>query len=67
MPPWHADPAYGTWANDRRLTDVERDTLVRWVEAGRARGTGPRPTASAARPASTRARARGGWASPTWW
>ena len=26
MPPWHADPAYGTWGNDRRLTDVERDT-----------------------------------------
>jgi hypothetical protein len=34
MPPWHADPAYGAWANDRRLTDVERDTLLRWIKQG---------------------------------
>src|SRR5688572_16880894 len=23
MPPWHADPAHGTWANDRRLSAQE--------------------------------------------
>ena len=23
MPPWHADPQIGTWANDRSLTDDE--------------------------------------------
>jgi mono/diheme cytochrome c family protein len=34
MPPWHADPTYGTWENDRRLSDVERDTLLRWIKQG---------------------------------
>ena len=24
MPPWHADPRYGEFANDARLTDDER-------------------------------------------
>ncbi len=64
MPPWHADPAYGTWENDRRLTDVERDTLLRWVKQGAPEGDrGPRPPRRC-RPASTRT-ARGAWASPT--
>ena len=44
MPPWHADPAYGAWENDRRLTDAERDTLLRWIKQGAPRGRrGPRP------------------------
>jgi hypothetical protein len=34
MPPWHADPHYGVWANDRRLTQLEIDTIVRWVDGG---------------------------------
>lgn len=34
MPPWHADPAVGRFRNERRLTDADRDTLVRWVDAG---------------------------------
>ena len=38
MPPWHADPAYGQFANDRRLTDDDRDTVVRWVDAGAPEG-----------------------------
>jgi len=38
MPPWHADPAYGRFENDRRLTDAERDTLLRWIKQGAARG-----------------------------
>jgi hypothetical protein len=38
MPPWHADPAYGEFANDRRLTDAERDVIARWVSAGAAEG-----------------------------
>jgi len=29
MPPWHADPAVGRFRNERRLTDADRDTLVR--------------------------------------
>ena len=38
MPPWHADPSVGRFLNERRLTDVERDTLVQWVDAGAPRG-----------------------------
>lgn len=34
MPPWHADPRYGKFANDRRLTSQERATLIAWVEQG---------------------------------
>src|SRR6266516_1424818 len=34
MPPWHADPAYGEFLNDRRLSAAEKDTLLRWVNAG---------------------------------
>jgi hypothetical protein len=38
MPPWHADPAYGTFVNDRRLSAAEKDTLVKWVAAGAPEG-----------------------------
>jgi hypothetical protein len=38
MPPWHADPAYGEFANDRRLSDNERDVIARWVGAGAPEG-----------------------------
>ena len=34
MPPWHADPNHGHFANDRSLTPAERSTLVRWIEQG---------------------------------
>lgn len=38
MPPWHADPAVGHFRNARRLSDADKDTLVRWVEAGAPEG-----------------------------
>jgi len=38
MPPWHADPHYGEWANDRRLTQTEIDTIVAWVANGAPEG-----------------------------
>jgi hypothetical protein len=38
MPPWHADPTYGEFENDRRLTDAERETLLRWAKQGAPRG-----------------------------
>src|ERR1700682_1296713 len=38
MPPWHADPAHGEFINDRRLSDVERDTIVKWASGGAAEG-----------------------------
>ncbi|NQW46322.1 MAG: redoxin domain-containing protein [Planctomycetes bacterium] len=31
MPPWHADPRHGAFANDRRLTPHERATLLAWA------------------------------------
>lgn len=34
MPPWHANPAYGKFANDARLSDDEIKTLRDWVSAG---------------------------------
>jgi hypothetical protein len=38
MPPWHADPAHGSFLNDRRLSDAEKDTITRWVNAGAPEG-----------------------------
>jgi Copper type II ascorbate-dependent monooxygenase, C-terminal domain len=34
MPPWHADPRYGRFYNDRHLSPRERATLLAWVEQG---------------------------------
>ena len=34
MPPWHASPDHGRFANDRRLRDEDRDALIAWVAAG---------------------------------
>jgi hypothetical protein len=38
MPPWFADPKYGHFANDRRLSQKDIDTLVAWVDSGAAEG-----------------------------
>jgi len=38
MPPWHADPAIDKFSNDRRLTDSEVATIVKWVDAGAPEG-----------------------------
>src|SRR5262245_49675755 len=46
MPPWHADPHYGTFAGARALSDDQRKLLVHWIEAGAPRGTGPDPLLS---------------------
>ncbi len=34
MPPWHADPRHGQFANDRSLTARQRATLIGWVDQG---------------------------------
>jgi hypothetical protein len=34
MPPWHADPHYGVFSNDRSLSAEQTKTLVHWIEAG---------------------------------
>jgi hypothetical protein len=38
MPPWHADPAHGQFANDRRLSDKDRETIVKWASSGATEG-----------------------------
>jgi hypothetical protein len=38
MPPWFADPRYGHFANDTRLTDAEITTITSWVDAGAPEG-----------------------------
>src|SRR5215470_64657 len=34
MPPWFADSAHGSFANDRRMSQQEIDTLVAWADSG---------------------------------
>ncbi len=34
MPPWHASPAHGEFANDRSMPDQEKELIYKWVEAG---------------------------------
>jgi len=38
MPPWHADPHFGKFANDPRLSDVEIQTIDEWVKQGAKEG-----------------------------
>ena len=40
MPPWHADPHYGSFVNQRSLSPEQAQLLVRWVEQGAPRGDG---------------------------
>jgi hypothetical protein len=46
MPPWHADPHVGRWRDDRSISTADKQTLVRWIEAGAPRGNGPDPLES---------------------
>lgn len=38
MPPWHASPEYGHYANDRSLTEEELSTIEAWARSGTPRG-----------------------------
>jgi len=38
MPPWGADPAYGEFKNDPRLSQAEIDTIAAWVDGGAVKG-----------------------------
>ncbi len=48
MPPWHADPHVGEWANDRRLSEKEIALITTWVDSGAKEGAAkdlpPAPT-----------------------
>jgi hypothetical protein len=38
MPPWFADAQYGHFANDRRLSQADIDTLAAWADSGAPEG-----------------------------
>ena len=38
MPPWHADPHIGEFANDRRLSQQQIETISTWVDQGAPEG-----------------------------
>lgn len=38
MPPWKADPRYGHWSNDPRLSDAEIGVIRAWVEGAKQEG-----------------------------
>jgi peroxiredoxin len=38
MPPWHADPRFGQFANDRSLSPRERRALLAWIDQGTPEG-----------------------------
>ncbi len=38
MPPWFADPAYGHFANDRRLSEADIKTISTWADGGAPEG-----------------------------
>ena len=52
MPPWHADPHYGSFVNERGLTPEQAQTLERWIEQGSPRGEGEDPLAANPPPAA---------------
>ncbi len=58
MPPWHADPRYGHFENERRLTDTEKALLTRWAAEGA-------PAGDATRKAAPPTFADDGWAMGT--
>ncbi len=47
MPPWHAEGAHGTFRNDRRLNDKDKQTIASWIRSGAklgdAKALPPRP------------------------
>jgi hypothetical protein len=38
MPPWHADPAHGTFSTARMLSEMQKATIAQWVTAGAPEG-----------------------------
>jgi mono/diheme cytochrome c family protein len=50
MPPWHADPEHGRFANDNSLKPADLAKLVPWIDQGAPRGEGPDPLSEAPAP-----------------
>jgi hypothetical protein len=38
MPPWHADPHFGKFSNDKSMTQADINTLVAWADSGAKEG-----------------------------
>src|SRR5262245_60342750 len=38
MPPWGANPHFGTFKDDRSLSPEQIDTIAKWVDAGAPKG-----------------------------
>src|SRR6185503_6061739 len=38
MPPWHAEPGFGDFADERRLSDAQIESIAEWVKQGMPRG-----------------------------
>lgn len=38
MPPWHPEPGFGHFQNERRLSDCEIELIRRWVDDGKPEG-----------------------------
>lgn len=38
MPPWHADPQYGDFANERGMPDRDKEVLRQWIAGGSKQG-----------------------------
>src|SRR5262245_19958356 len=38
MPPWHAEPDFGDFVDERRLTDAQIGSIAEWVRQGMPRG-----------------------------
>src|SRR5262245_41247208 len=38
MPPWKPEPGYGRFADERRLTPDQIDTIKKWVDGGAVEG-----------------------------
>src|SRR5436309_6381868 len=38
MPPWLADPHYGSFKNDRRLSETDLQTIAAWADQGAPEG-----------------------------
>ncbi len=38
MPPWHADPAFGSFSNERTMPEADKQILRDWIRGGLAKG-----------------------------
>src|SRR5262245_59845459 len=45
MPPWYADPRFGSFRNEPTLSVDEIGTIISWVDGGAREGAAPSPAA----------------------